>query len=174
MLIPGDIGSAQASQRSASMPCPCGNQKLLPECCGIYLQGLRAAPTAEKLMRSRYSAYCLKNINYLFNTEHPRYRKPNSRKQIAATANSLKWLGLTVLATEAGQPEDAIGVVEFVAAYQEGQLVNQLHERSRFIKENGTWFYTDGDRLPPFQPKKNESCWCKSGKKYKQCHGKKR
>lgn len=125
-------------------------------------------------MRSRYSAYCLKNINYLFNTEHPSRHKPNSRQLITATANKLTWLGLTVLATEVGQSEDETGVVEFVAVYQEGKSVAQLHERSHFIKEKGRWFYINGDMLPPLQPQKNELCWCKSGKKFKQCHGKNR
>lgn len=161
-----------SDDRSASMLCPCGSQQLLTQCCGVYLQGSCPAPTAEKLMRSRYVAYCLKNIDYLFHTEHPSHRQPNSRQLIAATANNLTWLGLTVLATKAGQPEDKTGVVEFFAVYQEGNSAAQLHERSHFIKEN-VWFYTDGDRLPPFQPKKNEPCWCKSGKKFKQCHRKK-
>ena len=146
MLISGDILS--------SKPCPCGSQKLLNQCCGVYLQGQLPAPTAEKLMRSRYSAYCLKNIDYLFNTEHPSRRKPNSRKLITATANNLRWLGLTVVNTEGGQPEDETGIVEFVAVYQEGKFVAQLHERSNFIKEKGKWFYTDGDMLLPLQPKK--------------------
>lgn len=166
MLISGD--------RASSLPCPCGSQKLLNQCCGVYLQGQLPAPTAEKLMRSRYSAYCLKKIDYLFNTEHPNHRQPNSRKQITATANSVTWLGLTVVATEAGQPEDQTGMVEFVAVYQQGKSVAQLHERSHFIKEKDKWFYTDGEILPPLQPKKNEPCWCGSGKKFKQCHGKKR
>lgn len=154
------------------MPCPCGSQKLFTQCCGVYLQGQLSAPTAEKLMRSRYSAYCLKNIDYLLNTEHPSRRKPNSRQLISATANSVRWLGLTILTSEAGQKEDEAGMVEFVAVYQDGKSAAQLHERSHFIKEKGKWFYTDGDRLPPFQPKKHEPCWCKSGKKFKQCHGK--
>lgn len=155
------------------MPCPCGSQKLLNQCCGVYLKGPFPAPTAEKLMRSRYSAYCLKHIDYLVKTEHISRRQANSRQSIAATANSLTWLGLTVLATKAGQREDATGVVEFVAVYREGTFAAQLHERSRFIKEKGQWFYIDGDMLPPLRPKKNEPCWCKSGKKFKQCHGKK-
>lgn len=157
--------------RLLSMPCPCGSQKALAQCCGVYLQGQRPAPTAEALMRSRYSAYCLKHIDYLLNTEHPSSRKLDSRLAIAATANSVTWLGLTVLTTKAGQPEDDTGVVEFVAAYREGLAAAQLHERSRFVKEKGKWFYTSGDRLPPLQPKKNEPCWCNSGKKYKRCHG---
>ncbi|MEO0949026.1 MAG: YchJ family metal-binding protein [Cyanobacteria bacterium J06641_5] len=165
MLISGD--------RPSLTPCPCGSQKLLSQCCGVYLHGHFPAPTAEKLMRSRYSAYCLKNIDYLFNTEHSSHHKPNSRQSIAAAAKSLTWLSLTVLATEAGQPKDETGVVEFVAVYQEGKSAAQLHERSRFIKEKGKWFYTGGDMLPPLQPRKNEPCWCTSGKKFKQCHGKK-
>ena len=158
----------------SSQPCPCGSKKSLNQCCGVYLQGRYPAPTAEKLMRSRYSAYHLKNIDYLFNTEHPNFRKPNSRKLITATANNLKGLGLTILATEGGQPKDDRGIVEFFAVYQEGKTVAQLHERSNFIKEKGKWFYTNGEMLPPFQPKKNEPCWCGSGKKFKQCHGKRR
>lgn len=158
---------------SLSIPCPCGSQKLFSECCAPYLQGQTVAPTAEKLMRSRYSAYCLKNIDYLLNTHHPTRREPNERQAIATSANSVTWLGLTILATQAGQPEDQTGMVEFVALYQEGKQVGQLHERSQFVQEQGQWFYLDGDILPPFQPKRNDPCLCQSGKKFKQCHGKK-
>lgn len=157
-----------------SLPCPCGSQQVLSQCCAPYLLGQRRAATAEHLMRSRYSAYCTKNINYLIKTHHPDYREPNSRQKIVATANSVTWLGLTIVATEQGQPRDEKGIVEFVAAFQEGKTAVQLHERSRFRHENGQWFYLEGDILPPWQPKKNEPCWCKSGKKFKQCHGKKR
>ncbi len=79
-------------------------------------------------MRSRYVAYCLKNIDYFFNTEHPNHRQPNTQQLIAATTNNLTWLGLNILATEAGQTEDKTGVVEFFAVYQEGNTVAQLHE----------------------------------------------
>jgi SEC-C motif-containing protein len=160
-----------------NLPCPCGSQnngKLLAQCCEPYLQGQLSAPTAEALMRSRYSAYCLKNIDYLLNTHHPTQHESNSRRQIAASANGVTWLGLTIIFTEAGQPEDQTGVVEFVARYQEGRYICQLHERSRFLKEQGKWFYLDGEMLPPLEPKKNDPCWCNSGKKFKQCHGKKR
>lgn len=156
------------------MPCPCGSGQMLATCCAPYLKGSQFAPTAETLMRSRYSAYCLQAIDYLIQTHHPTRRQSNSRKQIAATANGVTWLGLTVVATEAGQPEDQTGVVEFVAVYQEGYQAAQLHERSRFLREQGRWFYLDGDMLPPLRPDCNQPCWCHSGKKFKQCHGKKR
>ena len=154
------------------MLCPCGSQRSLSNCCGPYLEGKQAAPTAEKLMRSRYSAYCLKKIDYLLKTHHLTYRKPNSRRMITTTANRTQWLGLTILSKQAGRPTDKTGIVEFVARFQEGDQVGQLHERSRFCQEGGRWFYLDGDILPPVQPKRNEPCWCNSGKKYKQCHGK--
>ena len=164
----------KSSDRISSKPCPCGSQKSFNQCCGVYIKGKLPAPTAEKLMRSRYSAYSLKNIDYLFNTQHPSYHKPDSRKLITATANSLRWIGLNIVNTEKGQPENETGVVEFVAVYQEGKSIAQLHERSNFVKEKGKWFYTDGKILPPLKPKKNEPCWCQSGKKFKQCHGKRR
>lgn len=124
-------------------------------------------------MRSRYTAYCTQNIDYLLKTHHPKHRQLNSRKQISATAKNTAWSGLTIIATSAGQAADTTGVVEFVALYRVGGGVAQLHERSRFLKEGNQWFYTDGDMLPPLQPKRNEPCWCGSGKKFKQCHGKK-
>lgn len=163
-----------AGDRLPPTPCLCGSGKLTTQCCGIYLRGQLPAPTAEALMRSRYTAYCLKNIEYLFKTEHPSRHQPNTKKLITATANSCQWKALTIIDTVAGKPSDKTGIVEFMAVYQEGNQVAQLHERSQFIKENGKWFYTEGELLPPIKPKKNEPCWCGSGKKFKQCHGKKR
>jgi SEC-C motif-containing protein len=81
------------------------------------------------------------------------------------------WLGLTILATQQGQPDDQTGIVEFVARFAAEQP-GQIHERSRFKKQKGVWFYLDGEQLPPVEPKRNEPCWCGSGKKYKQCHAK--
>lgn len=80
------------------------------------------------------------------------------------------WLGLRVLATEAGQTTDRQGVVEFVA-YYEDPMPGQVHERSRFVRQKERWFYVDGDALPPLVPKRSDPCWCGSGKKYKACHG---
>ncbi|NJN61178.1 MAG: YchJ family protein [Coleofasciculaceae cyanobacterium RL_1_1] len=158
-----------------STPCPCGTGQPFADCCAPYLQGQHLAPTAEALMRSRYSAYCLKNIDYLIQTHHPTRRKSNSRRQITATVNGVTWLGLTVVATQAGQPEDQTGVVEFVAVYQEGLQAAQLHERSRFLSGNRVGgFIWMGEMLPPLKPNRNQPCWCHSGKTFKQCHGKKR
>ncbi|MGB3493563.1 MAG: YchJ family protein [Elainellaceae cyanobacterium] len=158
---------------SQSILCPCGSRQLLAACCNRYLQGQIPAATAEALMRSRYTAYCTKNIDYLIATHHPTRRSADSRQTLTTTANRITWLGLTVIETRQGQPGDKNGVVEFVAAYQEGGKTAQLHERSQFIHQRGRWFYLEGEILPPLQPKRNEPCWCGSEKKFKQCHGKK-
>ncbi|MGB3613928.1 MAG: YchJ family protein [Elainellaceae cyanobacterium] len=158
---------------SPAIACPCGSGQLLANCCGPYLQGDAPAPTAEALMRSRYTAYCTGTIDYLIATHHPTRRSLNSRRTLSDTANRVTWLGLRVIETRQGQPENKTGVVEFVAVYREGGSVAQLHERSQFLQQRGRWFYLEGEMLPPLSPKRNEPCWCGSGKRFKQCHGKK-
>jgi len=77
---------------------------------------------------------------------------------------------LLIIAREKGESSDSEGVVEFAADYQGGQL----HERSRFLKEEGKWFYLNGDILPPVTAAKvgrNDPCPCGSGKKFKKCCG---
>lgn len=123
-------------------------------------------------MRSRYSAYCTGNIDYLIATHHPSRRSADMRRCLNQTINQVTWLGLNVVATHKGQPADQTGMVEFVAVYQQGASLAQLHERSQFLRQQGRWFYLEGDMLPPLQPKRNQPCWCGSGKKFKQCHGK--
>ncbi|MEO1591924.1 MAG: YchJ family protein [Cyanobacteria bacterium J06632_22] len=153
-----------------SEACPCGSQQDYGNCCGPYVDGDRPAPTAEALMRSRYTAYAKGKADYLFKTHHPSQRTFEERFELAKTIKNTRWLRLTVLATQKGQSQDKTGVVEFVAVYADPNP-GQLHERSRFTRQNGQWFYLDGKRLPPLHPKRNEPCWCGSGKKFKQCHG---
>lgn len=168
--------------------CPCGSGKIYKECCGPYLAADAIAPTAESLMRSRYTAFAKGNVDYLVNTHHPKNRSANERIQLRQTIKSTTWLGLTVLDTRKGLTQDKEGVVEFVAFYRpkpqastmlmappksspNGQ-VSQMHERSRFVRDGDRWLYVDGDQLPPLVPKRNDPCWCRSGKKFKHCHGK--
>ena len=151
--------------------CSCGSQRAFAECCEPYLSGNAIAPTAEALMRSRYTAYCKGNVDYLIATHHPSKRSLSDRVNLSKSIQNTTWLGLTVVKTEQGQPQDDTGIVEFVAIYRTGN-VGQLHERSRFKKQKGRWFYVEGDHLPPLEPKRNAPCWCGSGKKFKQCHGK--
>jgi SEC-C motif domain protein len=132
--------------------CPCGSQIRYPDCCDVYLRGNAIAPTAEALMRSRYSAYSKGNVEYLIQTQYPKKRKKTDRPMLLKTITNTNWMGLTVLKTQKGGVNDRRGIVEFVALYRGLELMDpiyQLHERSRFIKEDGVWFYQDGDSLPP-------------------------
>jgi len=117
-------------------------------------------------MRSRYSAYVLKRSDYLAATWHPSTRPAS----LDVSADDTQWQRLEIVATEKGGSGDNDGVVEFAAYYQGGQL----HERSRFLKEEGKWLYVDGDILPPVTETKagrNDPCPCGSGKKFKKCCG---
>jgi SEC-C motif-containing protein len=137
----------------------------LDECCGRYHRG-EAAPTAEAQMRSRYSAYVLKNSDYLRSTWHP----STCPLELDISSDNTPWQRLVIIGTEKGTVTDSEGVVEFAAYYQGGQL----HERSRFVREEGRWFYLDGEILSPHQeqkPGRNAPCPCGSGKKYKRCCG---
>ncbi|PKO25202.1 MAG: hypothetical protein CVU35_05350 [Betaproteobacteria bacterium HGW-Betaproteobacteria-8] len=120
-----------------SLACPCGSNKAYDNCCQPYHNGL-PAPTAEALMRSRYSAYVLRLEEYLLRTWHPDTRPdPLGLENDTQT----KWLGLSVKRHELGGPDCAI--VEFIARYKVGGKAEKLHETSRFLKIDNEWFYVD-------------------------------
>ncbi len=120
----------------ASSPCPCGGGDYAG-CCGRY-HGGTPAPDAEKLMRSRYSAYALKLEAYLLATWHPDTRPA----ALDLAADNAKWLGLEVKQHIVESADRA--TVEFVARYKIGGRAHRLHEISRFVCEQGCWFYLDG------------------------------
>ncbi len=103
-------------------------------------------------------------------TLHQDRRSQRDFAELTKNINQTQWLGLTVINTNKGKKNDAIGYVEFEAIYQVNEP-RQLHERSKFIKDNGQWFYVEGDILPGTVPKRHQPCWCGSGEKYKKCHG---
>ena len=149
--------------------CPYQSKKQFQYCCGMYLSGKKKPDTAEKLMRSRYTAFVKGNVNYLMATVDPDLRKPNDFEELTTSISNTRWLGLTIINTQKGKKQDVTGWVEFEAIYRVTEPA-QLHERSRFRKIDGQWFYIDGDILPGTIPKSNQPCWCGSGKKYKDCH----
>jgi SEC-C motif domain protein len=156
--------------------CPCGSGAEFDACCGRYLGGV-PAPTAEALMRSRYTAYVKGNVDYLVDSHAPKGREEVDRELTAKWAGESEWLGLTIVATEAGKESDSEGMVEFHAKYKVGGNELTHRERSRFEKVDGRWYYVDGKELkaPPARaekvPGRNDVCPCGSGKKYKKCHG---
>ncbi|MBW8078021.1 MAG: hypothetical protein GJU76_08110 [Gallionella sp.] len=121
------------------MACPCGGKEYAA-CCEPCHRGLNA-PDAQRLMRARYSAYVLKLEDYLLATWHASTRPAN----LDLSSDAGKWLGLEVKCFEV-QSADA-ATVEFVARYKLAGRAQRLHELSRFVREEGRWFYVDGDFL---------------------------
>lgn len=120
--------------------CPCLSGLTYDECCGPLHRGDRTAPTAEALMRSRYSAFAVGDAGYLRSTWHTATR-PVSLDADDGTV----WRRLEVLATDGGGPFDTAGTVEFRASYRDpGGIPGSLHEVSRFVREGGRWSYVDG------------------------------
>ncbi|RYF40470.1 MAG: hypothetical protein EOO25_12515 [Comamonadaceae bacterium] len=133
-------------QPLAQQPCPCGRLQdgralAFAQCCGRWIAGGSPAPDAEALMRSRYTAFVLQDEPYLLATWHPRTRPAS-----AAWEPGTRWLGLEVRAHDRNG-EDA-AQVEFVARCRQGSgKAQRLHERSRFLREEGCWYYLDGELL---------------------------
>ena len=120
--------------------CPCGTGESFGRCCLPLHRGERQAETAEELMRSRYSAYCVGDFEYVWKTWHPR-----TRAEQPVSGDGPTWVGLQIVDVVAGQPGDEQGEVEFRAYYREGRRTGTLHERSRFAVRARRWFYLDGE-----------------------------
>ena len=118
--------------------CPCGLGVPYADCCGAFHSGAAAAPTAERLMRSRYSAFAVGDTAYLLRTWHSSTRPPDLELD-----GSVRWTGLDVLATTGGTAFHSHGTVEFTAHYRIGGETGAQHERSRFVRENTEWTYLD-------------------------------
>ncbi|MEU9556655.1 YchJ family protein [Streptomyces fumanus] len=118
--------------------CPCGLPEPYEKCCGRFLAGTAAAPTAEALMRSRYTAFVRLDAAYLLRTWHPRTRP--ARLDLDP---GTRWAGLEVLNSTGGSAFHSTGTVTFRASYRGGAL----HERSRFERVDGAWVYVDGEFL---------------------------
>ncbi len=149
--------------------CPCNNAATYADCCEPLHKGVRKAETAEQLMRSRFSAYSKGQVDYLVATLHPSKRGESDRQSLLNTVENCQWLMLDVLDVSEGSATENLGFVEFVAYFKE-KVIGAQRERSRFIKEDGLWFYVDGEIKKPNFPGRNEPCWCGSGKKTKKCH----
>lgn len=143
------------SKPSSPAPCPCGGG-VYATCCGPFIAGVAIPPTAEQLMRSRYSAYTLRDEAYLRATWHPGTLPPGA---LVDPDEKLQWLGLEVKSAlrlrqrkaESAEHAEVTNrdTVEFVARYKVGGRAHRLHEVSRFVREADTggtvrWLYLDG------------------------------
>lgn len=135
-----------ASSTADSAECPCGRRDsrqrpvAYADCCGRHVDDFAGcpAPDAERLMRSRYTAFVLGRVDYLLATWHVDYRPAELSLEPAT-----KWLGLEVKAHRVLAADRA--EVAFVARSALNGRASRLQENSRFVREGGRWYYTDGD-----------------------------
>ncbi|MFZ4397120.1 MAG: YchJ family protein [Kiritimatiellia bacterium] len=158
--------------------CPCCSGRSYEQCCEPLLLGLTRATTAEALMRSRYTAYTLAEIDYIYKTSGPRVRKEFDAENSRKWAQSAEWKGFEIRHAEGGSAQDDSAVIEFVARYQIEKSDLEHHEIAQFGRVDGEWRFIDGRIVsqPPARretPKigRNDPCACGSGKKYKKCCG---
>ena len=123
---------------AADDPCPCGSGDRFGGCCRPLLRG-DAAPTAERLMRSRYTAFVVGDARHLSATWHPK-----TRPRDVVLEPAQRWAGLEILDVVAGGEGDEEGSVEFRARWRHGRDRGELHERSRFARRAGRWVYVEG------------------------------
>lgn len=167
------------TEKGLTALCYCNSQLSFDQCCQPLLNAKHKAHTAQQLMRSRFSAFCTGNIDYLIATHHPSKHQDNDRQTLNQSVNECQWLQLSIHPTSNHQTSQTLkpnnqDEVEFTATYlHQGQLL-QLHEISRFIYENQQWYYLDGvideGHSAQINIGRNDLCWCDSGKKFKKCH----
>lgn len=140
----GGPGQAPAAEPFGPA-CPCGSGDLFADCCEPIMTGGLRAPTAERLMRSRFTAHVRGDLDHLFRSWHPRTRPVEVRLD-----RGVEWVSLRIEATTGGGADDAEGVVEFIARYRDAaepnprpgvNVVSELHERSSFVQRAGRWVY---------------------------------
>jgi SEC-C motif-containing protein len=152
--------------RADTDPCPCGSKKTFGECCGPYLSQGKVAEDPTTLMRSRYTAFCLSDVEYLTQTWHPE----TCPDDLAADEPS-NWVSLEILGAEVDGDE---AEVEFRACLIFDNKLETLHEISSFDRLDGKWLYHSGEfQNEGAKPKtiaRNAPCPCASGKLFSQCH----
>lgn len=155
--------------------CPCGSGRFEISCCDPYLAG-KPAPTAESLMRSRYTAFTRGDLDHIERTCAGEARLAFHRASLALSIAKTEWLGLTIEDVRAGGEEDEKGTVRFTVRYREGGRLFSQTETSEFQKLADGWRYMRGDVGRASQPAatasgRNDPCPCGSGKKFKKCCG---
>ncbi len=116
--------------------CPCGLPAPYDDCCGRLHRADARAPTAERLMRSRFSAFHVHDEAYLLRTWHP-----STRPADVDFDRALEWVRLEILGTTGGSFLDDQGTVRFRAHYREAGRPGVMEEASRFVAQDGAWLY---------------------------------
>ena len=136
------VGERMPTIREESL-CPCKSKKRYDECCLPFHRGKKKPETAEKLMRSRFSAFFFRLIDYLIETTHPDKRDKNIQQELEHTLHHTNWRFLTIVSTSKGGKEDKTGKVQFIAEYFWNDEPQRLEEHSRFKRFKGVWKYLD-------------------------------
>jgi SEC-C motif domain protein len=157
--------------------CPCGSGLEFAECCEPVINGSIPAETAEKLMRARYAAHVVVQMDFIYESTHPDHRQGYDHKGTEEWAANTDWQGLEIIGTQKGGPDDSTGEVEFIARFRAKDVPSEHHENAQFKKEQDIWYFTDGSTVRPkplivTKIGRNEPCSCGSGVKYKKCCGK--
>lgn len=157
--------------------CYCGSGTAYSDCCEPVIGGVQTAVSAEQLMRARYSAYVVAQMDFVFETTHPDHREGYDHAGTKEWAETSEWLGLEIIGTKKGSQADNDGEVEFIARFNEKNELREHHENAQFIKSDGQWYFTEGvmvKQRPVSVVKigRNDPCTCGSGLKYKKCCGK--
>lgn len=147
--------------------CPCCSGMQYNLCCQPYLSGDAIPDTPEALMRSRYTAWALHDVDYLIATWHPFCRTDKLRQTLTDAMRGPQWISLKITGCESGGDSNE-GFVTFFARYIEKKQTGAIHERSRFLRKDHRWYYIDGT-TPRIA--RNDPCPCGSQKKYKKCCG---
>lgn len=158
--------------------CPCGSQKVYGECCEPFIKKTAMPQTAEQVMRCRYTAYAKTEVKYIIESSLPKDQKDCDEKAIKKWSEGSTWHSLEIVSTDKGGPSDNEGMVEFIATYTENRIRKKLHEKAKFQKLDGIWYYADSEIQPVKQfirtdekINRNDPCTCGSGKKFKKCCG---
>ena len=141
------------------MRCPCKSSLAYTECCKPLIERTKAPSTPLELMRSRYSAFVLGEVEYLIYSDT--HSSEADKEDLLAFSKGVEWIGLTIIKAD----EDR---VEFKAYYNAGGKTELLHEKSRFVQVEGKWKYDTGE-LFHSKIERNIPCPCSSGKKFKKC-----
>jgi SEC-C motif domain protein len=158
------------------MNCPCGSELPYQTCCGLFIEHNQTPSTPEQLMRSRYTAYSLANIDYIARTMKSPAADHFDAVGARKWSESVEWLRLKVIESST---TDKIGYVEFLVYFIDNGQQHVMHELSEFHLEDGNWYYVNGQspkkaphrHMPEVKTRRNDTCYCGSGQKYKKCCG---
>ena len=158
--------------------CPCVSGNSYDECCGPYIAGNAAAPTAEALMRSRFTAFASGRLDYIERTCASEMReKTYDRGGAERVAEMVKWLSLQVSGASCGSAMDDTGKVGFRRDIPRGGTDPGAPGKFRVSARRRRWVYVAGEietgaSVPdPIKVRRNDACPCGSGRKFKKCCG---